>query len=90
MSVNYFQSKLKLQKSIAKIVKTHRERQKKSVSRISAEIMLTKSIWSDLEKGIKDPQISTLWRISEALNITLEDLISEIRNDLGKEFTLID
>ncbi len=90
MSVNYFQSKLKLQKSIAKIVKTHRERQKKSVSRISAEIMLTKSIWSDLEKGIKDPQISTLWRISEALNIPLEDLISEIRNDLGKEFTLID
>ena len=45
---------------------------------ISNEINLSKSIWSQVEKGVKDIQISTLWRICEALEIPLSTLILEI------------
>ena len=65
----------KLQLSLAKIVKDLRLSTHKSVSLISNEVNLSKSIWSDLEKGIKDPQLSTLWRVAEALDIPLSRLI---------------
>ena len=51
---------------------------------------MTKSMWTDLEKGIKDPQFSTLWRVSEALDIPVDVLIREIKDELGEDFTLID
>lgn len=86
----YKKSKLLLQKALAEIINAHRKKQNKSISKISAEIMMTKSLWLDLEKGIKDPQLSTLWRIAEALDIPLETLITEIKNKLGKNFSLID
>jgi len=52
--------------------------------------MMTKSMWLDLERGIKDPQLTTLWRVAEALNIPIEKFILEIKSELGAEFTLID
>lgn len=48
----------------------------KSISLISAEIGMTKSMWADTEKSIKDPQFTTLWRIAEGLEIPLSKLIS--------------
>ncbi len=49
-----------------------------------------KSMWSDLEKGRKDPQLSTLWRIAEGLNIKMHILIEEIEEDLGENFSFIE
>jgi len=82
--------KQKFKKALAQVVKKHRKEQQKSISKISAEIMMTKSMWTDLESGIKDPQLTTIWKISEALNIPLENIIKEIKDILGKDFTLID
>ncbi len=82
--------KQKFKKALAQVVKRHRKEQQKSISKISAEIMMTKSMWTDLESGIKDPQLTTIWKISEALNIPLENIIKEIKDILGKDFTLID
>ena len=48
-----------------------------------------KSMWADLEKAIKDPQLSTLWRISEGLNVPLSSIIIELEKNLGKDFSLI-
>lgn len=90
MKDKYLASKQKLQNILAQYVREKRLEQNKSLSKISAEIMMTKSMWLDLEKGIKDPQLSTLWRVSEALDIPLEILIKEIRLRLGKDFSLID
>lgn len=90
MKNDYIKSKLELQQALADIVRAHRNEQNKSISRISAEIAMTKSMWNDLERGIKDPQLSTIWRIAEALDIPLEDLIKELKKKLGKNFTLID
>ncbi len=47
-------------------------------------------MWADLERGIKDPQLSTLWRASEALNMPLSSLIKEIEKKVGRNFTLIE
>ena len=90
MKDKYLASKQKLQNILAQYVREKRLEQNKSLSKISAEIMMTKSMWLDLEKGIKDPQLSTLWRVSEALDIPLEILIREIKLRLGKDFSLID
>ncbi len=83
-------SKLKLKTILAQVVKKHRNEQNKSISKISAEIMMTKSMWLDLERGIKDPQLTTFWKVAEALNMPVENLIIEIKNQLGKDFSLID
>ena len=72
------ESKIIHQKTIAEIIKEYRLKEKKSISLISNEINLSKSIWSQVEKGVKDIQISTLWRICEALEIPLSTLILEI------------
>ena len=50
---------------------------------------MTKSMWADLEKSIKDPQLSTLWRISEALDIPLSVIVIELENALGEGFSLV-
>ncbi len=50
---------------------------------------MTKSMWADLEKSVKDPQLSTLWRIAEALDMPVSEIIAELEDALGKHFTLI-
>ena len=65
--------KKELQLAIAKVVKAHRT---KSITKSADEIAMGKSLWADLENGIKDPQISTLWRIAEGLEIKPHILMS--------------
>ena len=49
-----------------------------------------KSMWADLENGIKDPQISTLWRIAEGLEIKPSELVKLIEDELGKYFSFLE
>lgn len=90
MQDKFYENKELFQKTLGAIIKQHRLKSKKSISLISAEIGMTKSMWADLEKGIKDPQMSTLWRISEGLNIPLSLIIEELKEKLGKDFTFIE
>lgn len=87
---NLKEQKILLQKLLAEYVKEKRRETKKSITLISNEIDMTKSIWADLERGIKDPQFSTLWRVAEALNMPLSKLIKEIEKKTGQNFTLIE
>ncbi len=87
---NYELQKEKLRKALASIIKKYRIRCKKSITLITNEISMTKSIWGDLERAIKDPQLSTLWRVAQALEIPLSILIIELENVLGKDFSLIE
>ena len=80
----------KYKKELGFLIKSIRLKQNKSISLISAEIGMTKSMWADLEKGIKDPQLSTLIRISEALNIKVSLILKELENKLGENFSLIE
>lgn len=90
MQYFYQNQKLALQKALAEIIKEHRVMQNKSISLICNETDMTKSLWADLEHAIKDPQLTTLWRISEALEIPLSQIIKELEYSLGKDFKFID
>lgn len=83
-------NKKRLQKALANIVKKHRKTSKKSISLLSNEITLAKSLWSDLEKGVKDPQFSTLWRIAEGLEMPLSVLIKEVEDKIKDSINFID
>ena len=80
--------KNKLQYVLGKIIKKYRG--DKSINQLSNEIELSKSIWSDLEKGKKDIQFTTFWRIAEALNIAPHKLLKDIENELDEEFSFIE
>lgn len=80
--------KLKFQNALAKIIKKYRENLRLSMTKTSDEIGLTKSIWSNVEAGRRDPQLTTIWRMAEALNIPLSQIIAELETTLGKDFFL--
>ena len=84
------QSRLLLQSKLAEIIKSKRNKQNKSISLISAETGMTKSMWADMEKGIKDPQFSTLFRMAEGLNVPLGIMVNELYEILPKGFSLIE
>ncbi len=84
----YLKNKQLMQHALSAIIKKRRLAKNKSISLISAEIGMTKSMWADLEKSIKDPQLSTLWRIAEALDIPLSQIIIELEKNLD-DFTLV-
>ena len=85
--LNMQELKNELQKTIATVVKRHRT---KSITKSSDEIGMGKSLWADLENGIKDPQLSTLWRIAEGLDIKLHQLIKEVEDELGDKFSFLE
>lgn len=82
--------KAKYKKELGLLIKDLRIKQNKSISLISDEIGMTKSMWADLEKGIKDPQLSTLMRISEALNTKTSLILADLENKLGENFSLVE
>lgn len=86
--IDYIQEpKIKLQKTIAKVIKSQRT---KSITKSADEIGMGKSMWADLENGIKDPQFSTLWRIAEGLDIKPHQLVKMIEEELGDNFSFLE
>ena len=79
--------RLKLQKAIAETIKENRV---KSITKSADEIGMGKSIWADLEQGIKDPQLSTFWRIAEGLNLKPHQLLKMIEEKIGENFSFLD
>lgn len=81
---NMQERKQELQFAIAHVVKKYR---KKSITKSADEIGMGKSLWADLENGIKDPQLSTIWRIAEGLEIKPSELIRLTEEYLGDGFS---
>lgn len=79
-----------LLKAIAKTVKELRQKNGKSISLISNELNVSKSIWSDVELGKSDLQFTTFWRIAEALEIQPEELIINIKRNLADNISFIE
>jgi len=79
----------KLSKTIGRIIEKHRITQGKTAYSISAECGMRKSTWRYAELGI-DLRLSTLWKISEGLNIDISALLQEVKQELGADFSLID
>lgn len=82
---------IKLIKTLGTIIEKHRKEQGKTIYKISAECSMSKSTWREAELGIcKNMTIITLWKIAEGLDISPAILLEELKNKLGKNFSLSD
>ena len=79
-------------KQILKLLGKHaRElRGERSQFILASENDISVSIISTIERAMKDPQLTTVFKLAEALNIKPSEFIKLIENDLPKNFSMID
>ncbi len=65
-------------------------RGKKSKYLLGAEYDISTSLLSKLERGLKDPQLTTLFNLANAFDMSITDFIAEIEKELPKNFTVDD
>ena len=56
----------------------------------SSENDISVSIINTIERGLKDPQLTTIFKISEALGMKSSDFVKLVENKLPKDFTMLD
>lgn len=56
-----------------------------SLSQLSAQTGISKSTLSNIMNGVSSPFLHTIFRICDALDITLEELIGDRPWDVGRE-----
>lgn len=73
---------------LAEIMKTHRKCSNKSIYLVSAESGIAKSNWREIEKCYReDMNLSTFCKIAEGLDIPAYELLKELMEKLGKDFS---
>lgn len=90
MQKEYKKQREYLSKLLGVIIKEVRENAKKSISLSANEAEISKSVWADLEKGFKDPQFTTLWRIAETLDVPLSKIILSLEKELPENWSFLD
>lgn len=81
---------LQLTKKLGQILKNQRISKGLSCNRLAYEYDIDKGNLSRIENGVIDCKFTTLWKISEALDIKLADLIVILMDNLGENFKLDD
>ena len=76
--------------ALAKVLRTERERQGKSIRLLADEYDIQKSLISRLENGINEPKLISLWTVCEALDIPLSEIIKRAERELPDTFSLIE
>ncbi len=80
---------LQLITQIGKVIRqTRLEMSDKSLNMFSYEYDLNPGNVSRIENGQIEAKITMLWRIAEALNIPLSELIKTVENELGSDFSI--
>ena len=87
---NTSDKKILLLKIIGRIVKRHRLAMKKGILLHSYEFDIPSSSLSLIERGMRDSQITTLWKISNSFGMNFGEFITEVEKQLPQGFTLID
>ncbi len=72
--------------SIAKTVK--RLRGSKSQFMLGAEYDIPSSVLSDLERGVKDPQLTTLFKLAGAFGLSISQFMKELEKELPQNFSV--
>ncbi|MDO5438400.1 MAG: helix-turn-helix transcriptional regulator, partial [bacterium] len=72
--------------SVGKAVK--RLRGNKSQFMLGAEYDIPSSVLSDLERGVKDPQLTTLFKLANAFNLSVSDFLKEVEKELPENFSI--
>lgn len=57
---------------------------------LACEGDISVSIISTIERAMKDPQLTTIFKLAEALNIKPSEFIKLIEKDLPKDFSMVD
>lgn len=75
---------------IGEIIKEKRQAQNKGILLFSYEYDISNSSIALLEKGKRDVQITTLWKLANAFGMTFSEFIKEVESRLESDFKLID
>ena len=65
-------------------------RQDKSLYLLAGEYDISTSLLNNLERGLKDPQLTTIFKVSEALGIKASEFVKIIEDELPEGFSLIE
>ncbi len=76
--------------TIGKIIHEKRKKSGKGILLHSYEYDLSSSSLSLIEKGKRDPQITTLWKIVNSLDMDFQDFIALLVQNLPKDFKMTD
>lgn len=79
-----------LTKKLGKLISKTRKKLKLSCTQCAYQMDVDKGNLNRIENGLVDCKFTTLWKISESLNIKLSDLIKNLENELKENFTLED
>ena len=74
--------------ALAKTVK--RLRGDKSQFMLGAEFDIPSSVISDIERKVKDPQLTTLFKLSDSFGLTISQFMTEVEKELPKNFSVSD
>lgn len=72
--------------AIAMTVK--RLRGEKSQFMLGAEYDIPSSVLSDLERGVKDPQLTTIFKLAGAFNLSISEFMKELEKELPEKFSV--
>ncbi len=70
--------------AIARTVK--RLRGSKSQFMLGAEYDIPSSVLSDLERGVKDPQLTTLFKLAGAFGLSISQFMKELEKGIAAKF----
>ncbi|MDD3593068.1 MAG: helix-turn-helix transcriptional regulator [Candidatus Gastranaerophilales bacterium] len=79
-----------LLRTVGKIIKEKRKQKGKGILLLAYEYDIPSSSLDKVEKGLRDPQLTTLWRIANALDMTFGEFIATLEQKLPKDFQLIE
>ena len=75
---------------IGQIIKEKRKEKAKGILLLGYEYDISGSSIMQLEKGKRDVQITTLWKLANALGMTFSEFIKEVESQLPEDFKLIE
>ena len=65
-------------------------RGKKSPYMLSLEYEISTSLLNSLERGIKDPQLASVFKVAEALGVKASEFVKIIEEGLPEGFSLVE
>ena len=74
--------------ALAKTIK--RLRGNKSQKLLGDEFDIPSSVISDIEREVKDPQLTTIFKLASAFNLSASEFMREIEKDLPEGFSVVD
>lgn len=70
---------------MGRIIRQEREKKQMTQEVFSGFAVLTRSHLAMIERGQKNPNVATLWKIAQALDMPLSELFRLVEEEMNKE-----